>query len=263
MYENRIEGQLSGVFSVSRYDKVNFSQGNLLYNPALDTWRFAEQQYVRYNQNPKNITQNSNKWLDLLPWGSTWYRGVSPLETVYNPDEGYTFLDHEQASVSVENFDWGVYCRIENGGNKKNIWRTLTSDEWLYLLSERKNAAKLRVEGVVNNVSGIILLPDTSTIAIKDPNILVSGLSYSTDIWKEKFEKQGCVFIPENNYWTSNPLYQRDYYNSYCEKIILRGQYVDLSTLKVNTISYPNAPYPAYGYYTDEFHLIRLVRNYN
>jgi hypothetical protein len=121
----------------------------------------------------------------------------------------------------------------------------------------------LYVKGFVDNISGHILLPDTSTIAVREPNILVSGLKYSSEIWKEKLEKQGCVFIPENNYWTSNPLYQRAYYNSDCEKIILRGQYVDFSTLKVNTISYPNAPYPAYGYYTDEFHHIRLVRNYN
>ena len=250
--ENRIEGQLSGVFSVSRYDKVNFSQGNLLYNPALDTWRFAEQQYKLYKKNPINMTQSSNLWMDLLPWGSTWYHNVSPLGTTSSgyPYTGYKFNDSERA-INFSYFDWGVYCRIENGGNKKNMWRTLSSDEWLYLFSKRKNASNLYVKGYVDNKSGYILLPDTSTITIKDPNILVAGLKYSSEIWSEKFEKLGCVFLPDNNYWTID---------SSSEDIeagfILHGYYVDFSTLEVEFArnNYGNSY---------EYHYIRLVRDFN
>ena len=51
--------------------------------------------------------------------------------------------------ISASNFDYGVYCPIENGGNESGFWRTLTIDEWLYLLNKRTNASSLRTIGFV------------------------------------------------------------------------------------------------------------------
>ncbi len=37
--------------------------------------------------------------------------------------------------------DWGVN-QISNGGNKENLWRTLSKSEWIYLCFTRTNAEK-------------------------------------------------------------------------------------------------------------------------
>ena len=38
-------GALSGKFSVSAAEQIQFSQGNLQYQASTNTWRFAEHQY--------------------------------------------------------------------------------------------------------------------------------------------------------------------------------------------------------------------------
>ena len=197
--ENRIEGQLNGVFSVSKYDKVNFSQGNLLYNPALDVWKFADKQNISYNRDYTSVSQNSNIWIDLFLWGATGYLYTTP----FGANIPIKIQDNNLWFISASNFDYGVYCPIENGGNESGFWRTLTIDEWLYLLNKRTNASSLRTIGFVNNIEGLILLPDTSSLAVKNPNILVNGLKYTDETWGA-LEGNGCVFLPyTENYWTS------------------------------------------------------------
>ena len=66
--------------------------------------------------------------------------------------------------------DWG-YNTIYKGGNKENIWRTLTSDEWTYLINKNGDYSKRLVRvngeykvpcglGKIGEVNGLILLPD-------------------------------------------------------------------------------------------------------
>ena len=251
--KNRIEGQLNGVFSVSKYDKVNFSQGNLLYNPALDTWRFAKGQYTCYLKDKTNVSQMDSIWMDLFMWGSTGYRDLTPLVNSY---KYYEFYSYEQVDIKIENYDWGVFCSIENGGNLRNKWRTLTSDEWIYLMEKRNNARNLRTNALVDNIEGIILLPDTSTIAIKNPNFLVDGLSYSIKTW-QGLENQGCVFLPTDKYWTSNPnLSVERVEASVYHRIRMDGRYIDLTT---NTIKLQGVSLYGLG---ESCH-VRLVRNSN
>lgn len=249
----RIEGQLNGVFSVSKYDKVNFSQGNLLYNPALDTWRFAKGQYTCYLKDKTNVSQMDSIWMDLFMWGSTGYRDLTPLVNSY---KYYEFYSYEQVDIKIENYDWGVFCSIENGGNLRNKWRTLTSDEWIYLMEKRNNARNLRTNALVDNIEGIILLPDTSTIAIKNPNFLVDGLSYSVTTW-QGLENLGCVFLPSNKYWTSNPNLRGKEYGTQAYYLIeMDGHYIDLTT---NTIKMQDVNLYGLG---ESCH-VRLVRNSN
>ena len=251
--ENRIEGQLNGVFSVSKYDKVNFSQGNLLYNPALDTWRFANEQYICYLKDKTNVSQMDSIWMDLFIWGSTGYRDLTPLVDNYNY---YDFYSYEQVDIKIENYDWGVFCSIENGGNLRNKWRTLTRGEWIYLMEKRNNAKNLRTNAIVDNIEGIILLPDTSTIAIKNPNFLVDGLSYSVKTW-QGLENLGCVFLPSNKYWASNPYLRDEQYGTQAYyRIKMDGQYIDLTT---NTIKLQGVSLYGLG---ESCH-VRLVRNSN
>ena len=250
--KNRIEGQLNGIFSVSKYDKVNFSQGNLLYNPALDVWKFAEMQYDCYNQD-NTIASTDSVWMDLFIWGCTGYK-FTPLI-----DKAYYFYSYEQAGIKPENFDWGVFCPIRNGGNQRNQWRTLTREEWIYVINERNDADKLRANAIVNDIKGFILFPDTSTIVINNPNILVSGQSYSIDRW-QILEKQGCIFFPNDNYWTSTPSFRYEKYGTQGYHLVfIGGCYINLSTCNTGTDTGNSGS--GYNRYYTEKHSVRLVRN--
>ena len=246
--ENRIEGQLNGVFSVSKYDRVNFSQGNLLYNPALDVWKFADKQNISYNRDYTSVSQNSNIWIDLFLWGATGYLGTTP----FGAKIPIKIEDNNLWFISASNFDYGVYCPIENGGNESGFWRTLTIDEWLYLLNERTNASSLRTIGFVNNIEGLILLPDTSSLAVKNPNILVNGLKYTDETWGA-LEGNGCVFLPyTENYWTSNAWVSVDHNTVDSRYHTFRGDAVDCRNFS-KTRLYGND-------YMKTFH-VRLVRD--
>ena len=133
-----VQGQLSGKFSVSPTKKVSFSQGNLQYNAAQNVWRFATNQYdfvgdaskgnVKIGTTKCNnalISNTYNGWIDLIGWGT----GDNPTMSSNNYSDYPTFVD------------WGQN-RIYNGGDKVNLWRTLTKDEWVYLFYGRKDAEK-------------------------------------------------------------------------------------------------------------------------
>ena len=67
-------------------------------------------------------------------------------------------------SVSIDNddysglfVDWGTN---KIGNDAPNTWRTLSKDEWVYLLNIRTNASSLYGIAQVNGVNGLIILPD-------------------------------------------------------------------------------------------------------
>lgn len=62
------DGALPGKFSVSAHDMVQFSQGNLQYQPSTKTWRFAEYQYDTIGPNDINMSDTSNDWLAHFNW---------------------------------------------------------------------------------------------------------------------------------------------------------------------------------------------------
>lgn len=160
------EGALSGLFSVSATKQVQFSKGNLYYNGSNgNTWRFETNQYDfrtlngiinTCNDNNEDYSTPANDW-GLLGWpcsDSDFGRKTSVGTPYYSGD----FID------------WGTNS-IENGGNKSNIWRTLTKDEWEYLLTIRtinehsgngytyKNCtAGVEIGG--NTYKGLFLFPD-------------------------------------------------------------------------------------------------------
>ena len=167
-----------GPFSVSETKTVMFSSGNLQYQPSTKTWRFAEHQWEVIGEgNNLNIPIPSASWIDLFGWGT----GNNPTLLSTDVNDFSTFTD------------WGVNA-ISNGGNKSNMWRTLTKDEWEYLFFSRPNAATLYGLGYVNEMYGTILLPDDWT--------LPAGASFTGkyDIYtKEQWsvmEAAGAVFLP-------------------------------------------------------------------
>lgn len=215
---------VKGSFSVSKTKKVYFSKGNLQYQASTATWRFAEKQWDYIGNNNMNISQSYAGWIDLFGWGASGYNGREPYADANSTVDG-TFGAYSTDHIEGTNYDWGLYCRISNGGNSSGMWRTLTNSEWVYLLCNRPNAAKRAAVGTVNNVHGLILLPDTWTM----PSNL-EQLFFNTGDWnKNKYsatewvqmEGEGAVFLPaagmrdqtyvklpgeEGYYWTANSL---------------------------------------------------------
>ena len=191
------EGALRGRFAVSATDTVAFSRGNLQYQPCTATWRFAENQWdfvgtdngrirsYQYSSETGGWVWTYEGWLDLFGWGT----GNKPTAS--------TTKNSDYSSYN----EWGNNI-ITNGGNARNLWRTLSMGEWNYLFYERESAASLSAKGTVNGVNGSILLPDNwvipaglhfkpsnSTDETMEPN------TYTADEWV-MMEMAGAVFLP-------------------------------------------------------------------
>lgn len=144
VYGDSSEGALVGKFTVDASGRqVCFSRGNLQYQASTKIWRFAEHQYDFIGLDNENISDSYEGWIDLFGWGT----GNNPTL-----DESETFNSF---------VDWGVNP-ISNGGSQPNQWRTLTADEWIYIIFGRikDNRIDLAGLGSVNGINGFILLPD-------------------------------------------------------------------------------------------------------
>ena len=183
------EGALPGRFTINANGaQVQFSQGNL---QATTTdlgghwsWSFAEHQWSKVGNVAANTaitgngTVSTNGTVDLFCWSSTGtYFGI---HNSTNSDD-----------YSGDFVDWGTL--IGEG------WRTLSKDEWDYLLKSRDKPNDLRACATVNGARGYIILPDNWTTP--------SGLSfdagwinwdtntYTTEQWAQ-MEAAGAVFLP-------------------------------------------------------------------
>ena len=210
-------GALTGVFSVSETTKVHFSQGNLQYQASTNTWRFAENQYDALGSANSAISSTNEGWIDMFGWGTSGYDNTAndPQAVNYQPWSssttkssdatncfGYgpstTMTDKNLTGTSAK-YDWGVFNAISNGGGQEGMWRSLTSEEWNYILNTRNQAESLRSQATVCGVHGYVLLPDDFT--------LPDGLSwtklannwdtntYGTQAWNA-MESAGAVFLP-------------------------------------------------------------------
>lgn len=201
-----VNGAIQKAFSVSATKKVYFSQGNLQYQASTGTLRFAGHQYDTIGVRNASIKKTYTGWIDLFGWGT----GKQPyLCADIDSDYGNGSND-----IAGTDYDWGVYNKISNGGNQAGLWRTLTKDEWEYLLFKRAQAVRLLGTGKINGVYGLILLPDgwetPSSITFLNNMTLNTHLSdgsleyydddfscnvYSLAEWTI-MESYGAVFLP-------------------------------------------------------------------
>lgn len=230
-------GELPGIFSVSTSKQVKFSKGNLQYQASTDTWRFAENQfdfvgdasngnvYVGTKSSNTSVSASYYGWIDLFGWGTSGYhdesdlynRNYQPYETsesiVNSSSNTYGYgPSTSQSSVNLTGssaqYDWGIHNAISNGGNVAGMWRTLTKDEWVYLLETRNTTS---LAGVANaryskasvcGVPGLIIFPDNYAHPsglrlpnnVNNPNADFSD-SYASDEWSV-MENAGSVFLP-------------------------------------------------------------------
>ena len=201
------QGAINGLFSVSATKQVFFSQGNLQYQASTNVWRFAINQYDYVGYANQYISSTYSMWIDLFGWGTSGYNhgadcyqpwSTSQYDPGYYVYGSYTFDLNDQTGTA----DWG-YNPIDNGGNIENSgWRTLTLNEWNYLFSERITPSGIRyAKALVNNVKGVILLPDKWSVNIYSLNsVNTSDANFednqiSATQWIV-LEDAGAVFLP-------------------------------------------------------------------
>ena len=187
------EGALQSAFSVADGKQVCFSKGNLQFIQSIRMWRFADHQYDMIGEaNIKNSALADT--IDLFGWSgnnTTAPWGIS--------------ISTDNADYSGDFVDWGR--------NFGNTWRTLTMDEWVYLIETRTDASsKWGIACIYLNadssqyVNGMILLPDTWTcpmdITFKSGKVSKYGAEYyaghqtfTLSQW-QLLEQAGAVFLP-------------------------------------------------------------------
>ena len=259
-------GAINGRFSVSENQQVYFAKGNLQYNAMAHSWRFAENQYDYVGAANNNISSEYNGWIDLFGWGTSgyhdandpynvnyqpWSTSISEVNSSYNY-YGYgpsTNMSDPNLTGTSANYDWGVYNPIINGGNTANQWRTLTQPEWEYVFFTRTTTSGiLYAKANVNNVNGIILLPDdwnSSTYSLSNTNTPEASFSSNTltvSQWST-LEQAGAVFLPAAGY---------RYDGTSIDQVGSLGQYWTASghtCLEALRLAFFDLNHGTYGYY--------------
>lgn len=165
MDERDISGCLNGVFSVSPSKQVRFAKGNLQYQSWSGSWRFADNQYDMV-ASPTQFRVGG--------WFSVYPGNVEGSDHYYMGDAAYTgWIDMFYWSTPLSNFGIGL-SSIDESDNFKDYglvfgvsstWRTLSKEEWEYLIWNRPNANNLYGTGSIvlasgDAVNGIFILPD-------------------------------------------------------------------------------------------------------
>lgn len=170
------EGALKGVYSVSASGKrVFFAKGNLWLGPleenADTTWNFEQNQYS--SQPVKDTTEWNAGHKSHFYWEKT---GEYGSEVICVTPEG----------DSTDTVDWG---EVYNRSNSTSGWRTLSAEEWDYVINRRQLASgkpsfkKYTSEGGFAGIKGICIYPD----------------NYAGNADEKSFEElaeAGIVFLP-------------------------------------------------------------------
>ena len=197
-------------FSVSADKQITFSAGNLQYTQSTNTWAFAEHQYDFLGN--ANITSDNAvaDRIDLFGWSAD--NTTAPFGIRLSTDNA----DYAGAFV-----DWGTNAI---GTYAPNTWRTLTLDEWKYLLTTRANAAERMGVARINLndagsefANGVILLPDDWTCpagvtfksgsAASDSKAAYGEYQTFTLAQWQALEEAGAVFLPAAGDWSSANTY--------------------------------------------------------
>lgn len=202
-------------FSVAAAHKVIFSQGNLQYNITNSRYQFADNDYTYIGADNATNLANESGVIDLFGWGT----GDNPtLNSFDNDDYPTTFVD------------WGnnqIWSSDGNTAYAAGTWRTLTKDEWTYLLNTRSASpigeitsahyAKAKVCGIY----GLIIFPDVfelptgiSVIGVNATSFAGwDGNDYDATEWAA-LKEAGAVFLPAAGYMNDSQDDSRPYSSS-------------------------------------------------
>lgn len=179
-------------FKVSPTSSVQFSPGILMYDTLAQEYHFGS------TLAKPHLGVFDGHWVDRFVWG----HGNDPL------------FDGEDADDYQVFYDWGNYPIDDY---PIDTWRTLTADEWNYLLLRRTHATQLCCLACVDSINGFILLPDNWTDVEDVPLVkgFVSITSWNgSDSFAEqnnltfeqwqKLEEAGAVFLPTSTQYRSS-----------------------------------------------------------
>lgn len=196
-------GAVNGLFTVNENgDQVYFSKGNLQYIGSASTpyWKFADNQWDYFGAATGQASTTENIDRDLFSWGTS---GNNHGAICYQPwqncfgNANYYAYGNPSFNLSGQ-ADWG-YNAIYNGGNLLGQWRTLTLEEWDYVISRNERVAK----AIVNGIKGVILLPDNwdvGTYQLNYNSVNYTSNSISSEVWIDILEPVGAVFLPSAGY---------------------------------------------------------------
>lgn len=247
-------GTVCGRFSVNENgNQVYFSKGNLQYQASTNTWRLADRQWdyvgtqtpdqygyfggtVNGSSNT-SISQDYSGWIDLFGWGTSGYDhgancyqpwSTSVMASNYYAYGQYSYNLYDQSGQA----DWG-YNPIENGGNQENQWRTLSIDEWQYLLNVRSTPSGYRfAKAKVNGVNGLILVPDDWQLnyyQFNSPN--QTNASYTSNVFVEEsgeweaLQSNGAVFLPAAGSRSNTSVFNASMNGYYCSSSVSGSYY--------------------------------------
>ena len=207
---------IHGHFSVSGTDAVFFAPGNLQFNVSSGVWRFAAHQYDIVGITNTLIASPEASWIDLFGWGTSgWNSGAAAFLPSSYSQAGTDYWPGATATSNLSGAtvqaDWGMYNTIQNSRySQAGQWRTLTSDEWYYLMHLRPNAARLHTLATVCDVPGLLLLPDKWE-PIAGIAVQTNVIDYRTNIYDAAqwaaIEHGGAAFFPAAGYRDGSQLY--------------------------------------------------------
>jgi len=221
LYAQWVEGVLCGEFSMPDGKTVRFSKGNLQakYSSATSSysWGFAGNQYEYIGNNVGNTSidsQGDAQKVDLFGWVGVTGSGDS--YGINSKTEAGVY----GKSIDLLKSDWGNIESLPGNSSAVKIWRTLTKDEWVYLINSRPNASNLCKFGVTvaghNNC--FVIAPDNFKGTIAS--------TYSENEWATA-EAAGLVCLPAaggrsgvsvssfgsgGNYWSSTAMSESNAY---------------------------------------------------
>lgn len=244
-----------GNFKISPTRYVSFSPGNLQYHPKNDEWRFAPSQLDYIGTDNKNISSTYDGWIDLF--GCSADNTTAPFGVSSSEDNDDYLGDF---------VDWGSN---QIGADAPNTWRTLTRDEWNYLLYSRPNASSLHGVACVSGVNGLIVLPDNWVCQNKITFISgfpdYNGVAYygkfqtiSADKWSI-MEAAGAVFLPAAG-WRSGTTVRDPWEYGYYHLVLDDDPWMfQILPVRVETHQSSSSDYSSYEY--SNGYSVRLVHS--
>lgn len=230
-------GKLPGLFTVDKGAdgtagtaddvQVRFSKGNLYASRTSSTsndwsWGFYDKQYQFHSSSMPEISTSGGSRtaaegdteIDLFTWGydNTSTKGSYSL----NPVNTSGITGHNSDGNQFDtNEDWGSISGLPSAPYSGG-WRTLTKDEWVYLLNTRTSSTvngtanarylKCKVNDGTRDVYGLLIFPDTFTWPTTVTAPGASDINKKNLAWNlvpgynqtqfEALEGAGAVFLP-------------------------------------------------------------------
>ena len=223
-------------YSVSDSTKVVFSPGNLQYHATNNIWRFAPNQTDYVGLSTNDTTSLMEGWIDLFGWSS------SVKSVKFGVSQSTKYAKYKGRFV-----DWG---KNVIGDDTTRIWRTLTADEWQYLLVGRDTCSALVGVAQVNGVNGLVILPDewrcpdsvtfiSGFETLYKPELYAKHQTFTPEQWA-LLETNGAVFLPAAGRRTGkdiDELQQLGHYWSATSEYDCFGSYMRFGTRRAGMYS--------------------------